>query len=311
MLLSFVFAFVFLCACEAAQNIKIQIPDVIYMKTDSFTLGKAAKITGGNSKTRKILSGLELFASGNILSRSEVLRAIEESEASDARIELYMPSSVRVERPEYEGNFTETSNNPRVNSGRSLESLIPVIKSLSAWDGDVEISAGSQVPDGRVIDPASIIPGTPAATLRFRDDSGNIRSLGVRLTWYQNVLVASRNIKKGDRINPRDFFTRKMKVSKPGIYASNPNEISGFSANRNIKQGEALNLTWLTSSSVIKKGRRVRVTARYGGAKAVTDGVLLDDARPGEYARVRRSDNRKIVFRARIIDENNAEVDVN
>lgn len=303
--------FVFVIFCEnalAAQNIKIEIPNTIYVSGKTFTLGKAAKISGGTKNTRQILSSLKLFSDGNVLTRDEVLRAIQESNASDARIELYMPSSVQIEKPDYEGNFTESKN---IVSNRSVSSLIPVIKSLSAWNGDVEISTGSEVPDGKLIDPASIIPGTPATTLRFRDDSGNIKSLGVRLTWYQNVLIASKNIKKGDVLRPQNFFTRKMKISRPGIYASNTNEISGFKANKIIKQGEPVMFKDLTSSSLIKKGRNLKVIARYGGAKAVTDGVLLEDAKPGDFARVRRSDNRKIIFRAKILDENNAEVDVN
>ena len=67
----------------------------------------------------------------------------------------------------------------------------------------------------------------------------------------------------------------------------------------------------LTSSSLIKKGRKLKVIARFGGAVAVTEGVLLDDAKPGDFARVRRSDNKKIVLRVKILNENNAEVEVN
>ena len=218
------FVLLFSGISNAAQNIKIEIKNTVYADGNSFTLGKVAKISGGTKNTRKILSGLKLYSSGNFLTRNEVLRAIEESDASDARIELYMPEKVRIEKPDYEGNFTESESN--VNN-RPVSSLVPVIKSLSAWDGDVEISAASSVPDGTLIEPASIIPGTPAATLRFRDKNGKIKSLGVRLNWYENVLVASRNIKKGDTLRANDFFTRKMKISKTGVYASNKDSISG------------------------------------------------------------------------------------
>ena len=93
----------------AAQNIKIEIPEVIYSTDYIFTLGKIAKISGGNSQTRKTLSNLTIYADNDKISRNEVLRAINESEASDARIELYMPVYTKVEEPGYEGNFTETS----------------------------------------------------------------------------------------------------------------------------------------------------------------------------------------------------------
>lgn len=301
--------FVMLNPAHSAQNIKITIPDVIYASGNSFTLGHVAKISGGNTRTRRILSALNVYPDGNILSRREVLRAIGDSDASDARIELYMPSQSRIESPGYEGNFTDSNSNSQ-NDSRPLSSLIPVIKSLSAWNGDVEVSASSPVPEGRLIDPAGIVPGSPAVTLRFRDNNGKIRSLSVRLTWTQNVMFARRNIRRGDKINAQDLVSRPMKITRPGAYAENANQISGFTANRNIKQGEAILLSNLTSSNVIKKGRRVKIIARYGAASATADGVTLEDGRPGEWVKVRRADDRRVTLRARIINENSVEVQV-
>ena len=299
----------FVGTAYSAQNIRIEIPEVIYAYGDSFTLGQVAKISGGNSRTRKILSSLKVYADGNILTRKEVLRAISDSDASDARIELYMPSQSRIEAPGYEGNLTDSDSRTQDNS-RSVSSLIPAIKSLSAWNGDVEVSASSPVPEGRLIDPAGIVPGTPAVTLRFRDNSGKIRSLSVRLTWTQNVMFARRNIRKGDRINVQDLVSRPMKITRPGAYADDPAQIAGFTANRNIKQGEAVLLSNLTSSNVVKKGRRVKILARYGAASATADGITLEDGRPGEWVKVRRADDKRVTLRARIINENSVEVQV-
>ncbi len=301
--------FVAVNQAESAQNIKIEIPDVIYASGNSFTLGQVAKISGGNSRTRRILSSLNVYPDGNILTRREVLRAIGDSDASDARIELYMPEHSRIEAPDYEGNLTDTDSRVQ-NDSCSVSSLVPIIKSLSAWNGDVEVSASSPVPDGRLIDPASIVPGTPAAKLRFRDNTGKIRSLSVRLTWTQNVMFARRNIRKGDRINVQDLVSRPMKITRPGAYVENANQIAGFTANRNIKQGEAILLSNLTSSNVVKKGRRVKIIARYGAASATADGVTLEDGRPGEWVKVRRADDKRVTLRARIINENSVEVQV-
>lgn len=291
---------------ESAQTIKIIIPEKIYNSADSFTLGSVARITGGRNATRRILSGVMLYPDGNILSRNEVLRAISDSDASDARIELYMPQSVIIDSPGYEGNFTESA--PDSKPERSAESLAPMIKNLAAWQGDVEVTAKSPVPEGKLIDPASIIPGTQAATLRFRDSNGRVKSLAVRLAWSQNVMVASHNIRKGDRILPRDLLTRKMNITRPGAYASSPEEITGFVSERNIKQGEPILLNSLTSSSLVKKGRRVKILARIGAASASVDGILLEDGRPGDMVKVRRSDNRKIVLEGKIVNENLVEV---
>ena len=300
---------IFISPAYSAQNIKIEIPEIIYSDQDNFTLGQIAKISGGLIQTRRILAKVEVYADGDRLSRNEVLRAINDSDASDARIELYMPQYSRIEAPGYEGNFTETGPISQNNS-RTVNDLIPVIKSLSAWDGNIEVSASSPVPDGKLIDPASIVPGSGSATLRFRDDNGRVRSLNVRLTWLQKVVIASHNIKKGDRISPNDLITREMKISRPGVYASSPNEITGFTADRNIKQGEPIILSNLTSSNVVKKGRPVKIVARYGAASASADGILLEDGRPGDWVKVRRVDDKRVTLRARIINENLVEVRV-
>lgn len=291
---------------ESAQSIVIEIPEVIYARGESFTLGQVARITGGKLRTRNALTEIQVFADRGRLSRDEVLRAIEESDASDARIELHMPRFVRIEAPDYEGNFTE-SYSPRV---KTAQNLAPIIKELAAWNGDVEVSASSPVPDGELIDPASIVPGTGAAILRFRDSTGRVRSLNVRLTWTQNVVIASRNIKRGDRITAGNLIVRPMKITEPGAYASSPSEIAGFIADRNIKQGEPIPLRNLTSSNVVKRGRQVRIIARLGGVSVAADGILLEDGRPGDYVKVRRADDRHVTLRARIINENTVEVQV-
>ena len=292
---------------DAAQNIKIEIPAVIYAQGDSFTLGRIAKISGGKLRTRNTLSEVQVFADNNTLSRNEVLRAIEDSEASDARIELYMPSRSRIEAPAYEGNFTESE----ASQSRTPSSLAPVIKSLASWEGDVEVSANSPIPDGRLVDPSSIVPGTSGLTLRFQDSSGRIRPVNVRLTWTQRAVIASRNINRGDRITAGNVITRPVKITRPGMYASSPAEVAGFTANRNIKQGEPVLLRDITSSRVVKRGRNVKIVARLGGVRVTADGVLLEDGQPGDWVKVRRADDRRVTLRARIINENTVEVQVN
>ncbi|MBQ9389156.1 MAG: flagellar basal body P-ring formation protein FlgA [Synergistaceae bacterium] len=291
----------------SAQSIVIEIPEVVYSRRDSMTLGQIAKISGASQRVRKLISSIRVYPENGQLSRKDVINALDESSLSDARIELRMPMYSRVEQPYYEGNFTETAQPER---SRSVNDLIPQIKALSAWNGGLEISASSPVPEGRLIDPASIVPGTSGVTLRFMDDNGRMKPLNVRLTWLQNALIAAKNIRKGDRISAGDVFTRQIKITKPGIYASSPNETAGFTSNRNIKQGEPILLSYLTSSSTLKKGRRVKIVASYGGANASTDGILLEEGRQGDWVQVRRADDRRVTLRARIIDDNTVEVRV-
>ena len=254
---------------------------------------------------RRILSSIIVYPNNGAIERADVLRAINESDAADARIELYMPVLSRIEVPGYEGNFTETE------PSRSPAELVPLIKSLAAWHGGLEISTNNApVPDGKLIDPASIVPGSSSAVLRFQDRNGRIKALPIRMIWTQNAMIAARNIKRGDRISPQDLYSRPVRITRPGMYASSPDEIAGFTANKNIQQGEPVLLSSLTSSNLIKRGRRVKIFARFAGTTASIDGILLEDGRPGDWVKVRRADNKRITLRAKIINENLVEVQV-
>ena len=298
------FAMLLAVPAYSEQSVVLEIPAVIYTNKGTLRLGEIARITGGSRKVRDAIANIQVWNDGEMLDRREVMRAIDDSDVSDVRLEIRMPLSSRIEAPDYEGNFTDTSPSP----SRSLNDLVPILREMSGWKGGIEVSANSPVPEGRLIDPASIIPGTSGATLRFQDSAGRVRPLNVRLTWYQNALFANRNIKKGDRITPQSVYTRPMKITRPGIYPSEVSEVSGFTSNRNIKQGESLEYRYLTSSQLIKRGRQVKIVARYNGASATTDGVLMEDGRPGEWVKVRKADDKRVTLRARIIDENTVEV---
>ncbi len=303
----------FISSCApafSAQSIILEIPGVIYTSRGTIRLGEIARITGGNKRTRDMIANIQVWNDGETLARDEVLRAINDSDASDVRLEIRMPKISRVEAPGYEGNFTDTNERPNhaQNDSRSVNDLVPELLAMSGWKGGLEITANSPVPEGRIIDPSSIIPGVSGATLRFQDRNGRVKPLNVRLTWTQNALIAARNIKRGDKITAGSVFTRPMKITRPGNFPSNISEIIGFTSNRNIKQGEPIEFSHLTSSSILKRGRQVKIIARYNGASASADGVLLEDGRPGEWVKVRRADDRRVTLRARIINENLVEV---
>jgi len=96
------FIIFFVNIAEAAQTVKIKIPETIYSTRSSFRLGQIASITGGSKQIRRILSAIELYPNNGAIERKDVLRAINDSDAADARIELYMPVFSRIEAPDYE-----------------------------------------------------------------------------------------------------------------------------------------------------------------------------------------------------------------
>ncbi|MBQ8692590.1 MAG: flagellar basal body P-ring formation protein FlgA [Synergistaceae bacterium] len=313
---------------HAARTARIEIPGIIYIQdvTGAFRLGEIAHIEA-DANTRAVLDNLILAAKPEVinnkskvkaqryvLTRENILNAVKSSGLEGTRIELKAPAKILVERPMYEGNETESEPDFYNVNNVNLNNLV---KSLAAWDGDVEVSSNMPVPPGVLVDPASIVPGTAAATLKFRDykNKGRIKSISVRMTWRQNVLVAARTIPRDKPIRPQDLMRRSMKITRPGVYAVNESEVVNNISRKPIKQGEPIELALLSGPNNIKKGTRVKIIARLGSIIATSEGVLAEDGQPGDLVNVKvaSSQNRRKfnIIKAYIINENTVEAAVN
>ena len=286
------------------RRVRVTLPAVLRTADGAFRLGAVAGIEGPQD-AKEALSALLLSGEGGVLTREQVLQAIRASGLEGVRVELTMPAVVRVEPSGPEGSGAQVT--PALRSDVSLSSMI---KSLAGWDGAVEVAASGPVPAGRLVAPASMVPGTQAATLRFQDEAGRLRSLAVRMTWRQDVQVAARTLQRGRPIRRQDLMTRQVQIARPGVYAERAEQVLGFIPRRTLNQGEPVLLELLTSPTLVRKGRPVKVVARLAGLTATAEGVLLDDGEPGDVVRVRRTDRKTAVLEARIIDENTVEVTV-
>lgn len=292
-------------ASGAERPVRIDIPPFVQADGTAFTLGDIARISGPEG-VRDALSPLILSVEeGGVVTREQVVRAVEASGLEGVRLEVRMPDRVRVEA-------AGTDGTPGGGGGRFSpdESLISVIKSLAAWDGDVEVSHAGPIPEGRLVSPASLVPGCAAATLRFRDGAGRERSLAVRLTWTRNVLVMARSVPRGQPLAAEDFVTHPMRIANPGVYAVQLSQAVGRTSRRPLPQGKPVPLEFLSMPPVAKKGRTVLIVVRQGGLMAAVKGILLEDGAAGDIVRVRRADDKKVVLRARVLDSETVEVDV-
>ena len=313
---------------HAARTARIEIPGIIYIQdvTGAFRLGEIAHIEA-DANVKAVLDNLILAAKPEVinnkskvkaqryvLTRENILNAVKSSGLEGTRIELKAPAKILVERPMYEGNETESEPDFYNVNNVNLNNLV---KSLAAWDGDVEVSSNMPVPPGVLVDPASIVPGTAAATLKFRDykNKGRIKSISVRMTWRQNVLVAARTIPRDKPIRPQDLMRRSIKITRPGVYAVSESEVVNNISRKPIKQGEPIELALLSGPNNIKKGTRVKIIARLGGIIATSEGVLAEYGQPGDLVNVKvaSSQNRRKfnIIKAYIINENTVEAAVN
>jgi len=151
--------------------------------------------------------------------------------------------------------------------------------------------------------PASIVPGTSAATLRFRDASGRERSLAVRLTWTQPALILTRSLRRGDIISEADITVRQIRVSRPGVFASRVSDVVGRSITRNLSQGEALPLNLVIDTPIIERGKSVTILVRSGGLVVKTRGEAMESGALGDTIRVRNITSRTVVTAVVVTDD--------
>ena len=292
--LFFVFSFVlsYPYFAAAAETLRISIPDVVRLENDACALFEIADINGPAAQTKR--AGELLLTVGNgVITREQVVDALKVSGLSSVRVELKMARAVRVEKVDKIGKDTPELDRPL--QGNGPPDLAGLIKSLAAWDGDVEVQFQGGTPEGRLVSPASIVPGTAAATLKFRSASGMERSLAVRLIWTQPVLVLTRSLKKGEIPKETDVTVRQIRVNKPGVYASKYSDVAGRSARKNLSQGEALALNLLTDAPIIERGKSVTIVVSDGGLTVKAKGEAMESGSLGDVIKVRNTASKAVL----------------
>ena len=286
--LFFVFLLILLfpCIAYAAQTLRISIPEVVRTESDACSLGEISDIEGSRVLTERA-GELLLTIENGVITRDQVVAALKVSGLENVRIELRMPAEVRVEKG------APVSDLPTREESR--KDLSELIKSLAAWDGEVEVQYQGGMPEGRLVSPASIVPGTPAATLKFRSASGAERSLAVRLSWTQPALVLTRSVKKGEVLKETDVTVRQIRVSKPGVYASRFSEVAGRSVTKNLSQGEALTLNLVVDTPIIERGKSVTIIVRSGSLVVKTKGEAMESGALGDVIKVRNTTSKTVI----------------
>ena len=286
---------------------RVEIPAAVKTEGEAFALSDIAAIQGAEELKRRA-GALLLSADQGFITREQVVEALKVSGLEGVRVELKMPSRVSVEVSS-ETSLVEdgAATVPDGGRGEGTEDLKEIVRALAAWDGDVELAYRGGVPPGRLTFPASLVPGTPAATLRFRDAAGTERSLAVRMTWTQPVLVLVRSVKRGEPIRDADLTVRQIRIARPGVYASRREEVVGRTLRKDLSQGEPVSLNLLLDMPIIERGKAVTILVSSGGITVKTKGEALESGSMGQAVKVRNLSS-KIVVTAVVVAKDTVEV---
>ena len=265
------------------------------MEGEACALSDIATLEGRRDLTERIGS-LLLSAQNGVITREHVISALKTSGLEDVRVELKMPLAVKAVKIGETGEAEETGEGETAAQPSEPSDLFLAewIKSLSSWEGDVEVQHRGPIPEGRLVSPASIVPGTSAATLRFRNSSGKERSLPVRLIWSQPALILTRSAKKGEILKESDLTLRSIRVNK-ALYASKMSQVVGRSLKRNLSQGEPILLDSVTDVPMIERGKSVTIVVRNAGLTVRAKGEALESGALGYAIKVRNVASKTVI----------------
>jgi flagella basal body P-ring formation protein FlgA len=293
------------------RTLRVTIPAVVQMEGEACALADIALIEGSRELTERV-GMLLLSAQNGVIRREQVIDALKVSGLEGVYVELKMPAVVTAEiaasRSENGSYGDKPDENSRDNPNTQEDKdLVRLIKALAAWDWELEAQPQGPVPAGRLVSPASVVPGVSSAALRFSDDSGKTRSLTVRLVWIQPALMLTRSVKRGETLKESDFVVRQVRVNRAGVYASRPSEAVGRSLKKSLSQGEVLALNAVADVPAIEKGKSVTIIVRGAGLTVKTKGEALEDGALGETIKVRNISS-KAVLTAVVVANDTVEV---
>ncbi len=163
----------------------------------------------------------------------------------------------------------------------------------SAYGGKVPFSRIVMEPEvfgvfGEIVTPDKLTPGTPSATFRVKTGSGRTQAVTVRFEWHAPMVVATREIARGEIISAEALDIRVATYKRSdGRVFSKISGIEGKRASRRIRAGSALSRRDVDVVYLVERRDPVMVLSRSGFVTASLEGVALESGDRGDIIEVR------------------------
>ena len=118
----------------------------------------------------------------------------------------------------------------------------------------------------------------------------------VRIALYEQVVVSTRSLAKGQTLEAADLQLVKKDTAKlRRAFYSDPVELVGMQLRRPIRRNRLISPAMLTQAKLIKRGSEVLIRARVGGLSAQMKGKALADGGKGERIKVKNLSSGRII----------------
>lgn len=119
------------------------------------------------------------------------------------------------------------------------------------------------------------------------------RDVTVEIADAQMGLVARRSISRGEKVGEADFELFPLESVSHRRYAlSDPAEVEGMRARRNVPAGTPVRLSWFEAIPLVRRGEPVRMRFEDDGLRIEATGIAREDGYVGDLVRVQNASSR-------------------
>lgn len=141
---------------------------------------------------------------------------------------------------------------------------------------------------GEIVTPDKLTPGSPSATFRVKTGTGRTRAVTVRFEWRAPMVVATREIARGEIISAESLDVRVTTYTRrDGRIFAEISRLEGKRASRRIRAGSALSHRDVDVVYLVERRDPVTVLSRNGFVTASLEGVALEGGDRGDLIEVR------------------------
>lgn len=264
-----------------AAALTVELPGTIECREGTFYLGEYARLDG----EPELVAGAsmtEVTPRDGVFTLDDVVRALGSSCAAGRDVAVRMPDKVRV-LPE--------------------SPVAARLRGMTNWAWRIEVQGVSSAVQGGAEDfslPPKVMPGARAIAVKFGSE-GRRLNRQAKLTWYQPVVCAARDLERGTTLAAGDLQSRVETVTMLTPCAWEPSQIVQTALVNTVRAGRAISFGDVEKPRVVKYGTRVSLVTKVNGLSVSAHGVALERGAVGDTIRVRNLASKKVMT-GRVLD---------
>ncbi|MEW6534108.1 MAG: flagellar basal body P-ring formation chaperone FlgA [Candidatus Auribacterota bacterium] len=300
-----------------AEGIIIELKKEVQLASQEFTIGDIATITGAQTPLADMIGRIPM---GKVPEMETAKRNITPAEI------IYRLGQEGIEAQTISFSGAEVSTIKPQLQPVLAEDLVTVVETFiretMPWSEEeviiepirmpetVEVCLGAVTVEVVPVSKVSYI-GQVRYSVIISVDGRVQKSVDVflRVRVFKDVLVASRNIKRGEMFSPANIMMAKRELQPSSQDAlSDPRFVLGMVATRSISAQKIIKDDFVDMPVIVHRRELVQVLYKHENFQIETVGVAKEDGCVGQFIRIQNTDSKKLFF-ARVVGVRTVEIE--